>query len=1086
MKGNRVRSWILAAFSLTTIALLSLSGTPAQEKKKLKDVTKKDIQKKDIPAATGKHAWTLKDAVEALRRRPDDGYLQYVVFQLASLAPARDKARATKELNDQFARRPRPRVDAMNLFSGAHAVQESLQLDTLLPGSGVDAPEDEDAPKDEKKDDDGKKAKKYTGSVPLAKLEGPTVKSHPWEKMLGDKKPATSVLSRSVPEDFYFVEFRSVSKLLEASEAARDWSGYVGTQGSAEAGDTRLDARLRRQLLLEVHPELRPLYDRVVGAVGMTGSDLFIREGSDVTVLFEVKSPLAFQGHTRVIFEQAKKEHPQAKEIAGEYLGVTYRGLVDANNSVRAYTADPRPDLHLRSNSLIALKQVLETVRGKKPDGTKTTSLGDSIEFRYIRTLMPLGAAEEDGVIYFSDPFIRRMVGAHVRLVERRRMIGFNHLRIITHAAQLYATQYGKRATSLRDLESVGLTPGKFNVGPLASPFGGAYSLAADGLTGVCTVLGTTEFMTPCCELPHTDATPQEAKLYDRFVEEYSRFWRNYFDPIVVRLQVTSAKLRMETLILPLIDDTIYAGLADFLGGPTVRLDALPVPKKNLFTVNVQFNKAKLLEAVKKNDILGLVDPQAPREPSDSDVARIVQLVSAIGGGLPNGMSGQMFGPQILISYQAREGRELGTKLVPYTVTKMVPVSVSLPERESASGVTAGVAGAASAPFGLATSVSCLTTLCKDVQGYVQVSETGHKPVTYRAREFEISADIPAGDPAIENDADKNEEQRLLKRLEKRFLEFFTQGLDGQIGVHFYDQRIMFDLDLERFFGELVAFDTGRGRNRDVSEVILGGGLPIAFIGGSFFSPVYMSAGLADTKACDEFLEEIDALMRKYGHYLRTREMGITIAADPHMVTTKAGNRTRALSVRIGPVRWRTYLARVGHGLYLTNQTEVIDDLHRAQAELAKQTDRGPDGHAMLRLRAANWKNALPGFQYTWEENLREACMNDLHLLAHVARAHSENVTGTVAEKSAKLIELTEKAHGVRCRCADGGTYTLEPDGVTWRCSVHGTIADPHQHEAPDERSPFARLMRDFRDATASVTFLPEGLRAVITIERKK
>jgi hypothetical protein len=38
---------------------------------------------------------------------------------------------------------------------------------------------------------------------------------------------------------------------------------------------------------------------------------------------------------------------------------------------------------------------------------------------------------------------------------------------------------------------------------------------------------------------------------------------------------------------------------------------------------------------------------------------------------------------------------------------------------------------------------------------------------------------------------------------------------------------------------------------------------------------------------------------------------------------------------------------------------------------------------------------------------------------------------------------------------------------------------------APADDSPTGRLMRDFADLTAGLTFTPEGLRAVLTIERK-
>jgi hypothetical protein len=209
-------------------------------------------------------------------------------------------------------------------------------------------------------------------------------------------------------------------------------------------------------------------------------------------------------------------------------------------------------------------------------------------------------------------------------------------------------------------------------------------------------------------------------------------------------------------------------------------------------------------------------------------------------------------------------------------------------------------------------------------------------------------------------------------------------------------------------------------------------------------------------------------------------------SADPHVVVTNGGHRVRAFSIRVGPLRWRAYLARIGNGLFFTNQTEVVDDLYRAEAKKRPDRDLGPDGHGMIRLRPVNWNRALAGFRYTWAENLRDSTMIDLHRLENVSRAHAATLTGTAEEKVAKLLDLAERIDGVRYRCPQGGTYTLEPDGVSWRSSFCGTLAAPEQREAPAEKSDIAMLMRRFEDLTATVTFLPEGLRAVVTIDRKK
>ncbi|MBM4047644.1 MAG: hypothetical protein FJ279_21265 [Planctomycetes bacterium] len=228
--------------------------------------------------------------------------------------------------------------------------------------------------------------------------------------------------------------------------------------------------------------------------------------------------------------------------------------------------------------------------------------LGDSLEFAYIRTLMPRGAAEEDGFIYLSDPFIRRLVGPQLKLTERRRILCYNHLRMIGHASLLYRTQLGKPPKSLADLTEANCAPGKFGEGKLVCPDGGAYSLAADGQTGLCSIHGHTHFLTPCIEIPVTKVSQEEASEYRAFLEDYNRYWRTFFDPIGIRVQITPQRYRLETIVLPLIDNSIYTGLAMALGGKPEPLDALPIPKRTIFSVAARVNKEPLIQQVKQQE----------------------------------------------------------------------------------------------------------------------------------------------------------------------------------------------------------------------------------------------------------------------------------------------------------------------------------------------------------------------------------------------------------------------------------------------------------------------------------------------------
>src|SRR5262249_26328521 len=150
----------------------------------------------------------------------------------------------------------------------------------------------------------------------------------------------------------------------------------------------------------------------------------------------------------------------------------------------------------------VAFQRVLEAVQGKQADGKAVRRLGETLEFAYIRTLMPRGAKEEDGFIYLSDPFIRRLVGPQLKLTERRRMLCYNHLCMINHASLMYRTEFGKLPASLAELADTRCAPGLFGEDKLTCPDGGKYPLSADGTTGVCSHHGHSQNLTPCCEIP--------------------------------------------------------------------------------------------------------------------------------------------------------------------------------------------------------------------------------------------------------------------------------------------------------------------------------------------------------------------------------------------------------------------------------------------------------------------------------------------------------------------------------------------------------------------------------------------------------
>ncbi|HUG91367.1 MAG TPA: hypothetical protein VML55_11065 [Planctomycetaceae bacterium] len=557
-----------------------------------------------------KQAWTLDEARGHLALNPRDPYIQYVALQLADAdgrrqSVAEEIERWTRPNNWRTGRRGQ--VDLFSIFSGALAVQESLQLDTLR--------------------DDRPQGRGRPQLASVKELKGPTIKGHPWKEMLAGRDPAVSELSGCVPSDQYLVQSRSLIKLVDLAETGDLWATHLFNQAAQDATSARVGDRLREQLAVRVSRLTRPFYDAVVEQVAVTGSDLYLREGSDVTLIFKIRQPAVFKPRLDQFLDEAAKSSPDAARSTGRYGGIDYVHVATPDRRVHVFSAYPRPDLHVRSNSLVGLARVLSAIQGKSETGDPVERLGETDEFKYIRTLMPEGAPDEDVFVYLSDPFIRHMVGPKLKLTERRRMLGYNHLRMINHAAMMYRTQYGQRAKTLADLVDGGCARDVYGEGPLASPVGGEYALGPDGLTGWCSMLGTPRSLVPCCELPLDDVTQAEAEAYQAFLNEYNSYWRTFFDPIAIRIRVTPGQYRAETIVLPLINNSIYTGLSQTLGGTPKPLDALPVPKGNIFTLAMQFDKGRLVGQL-PGVVSGLtreLEGIAPAELQELDVKAFVE-----------------------------------------------------------------------------------------------------------------------------------------------------------------------------------------------------------------------------------------------------------------------------------------------------------------------------------------------------------------------------------------------------------------------------------------------------------------------------
>lgn len=1145
----------LVPLGLALVGLaLSLSGSPpltGQEK-----------------AAPQGHAWTLEEALKQLRLYPRDSYLQYVAMQLAR---RENRAEAIGDnisrMNGDF-RNPGGRtdqVDLFSMFSGALAVQESLQLDTMK--GGADPRRRRQQNKVPIRDGDEKKAlaeeaRRRAEKVQVSTLTGPTIKSHPWNTMLAGKKPDLGRLAKHVPEDFYLVEFRSLVKLLEVMDQSDLWSTHLFNQSAREARTQLVGERVKKQLAIETTKILRPFYDTVVEEVGVTGSDLYFREGSDVTLLFRSRQPEILRTRMNSFLANAEKANPSARRTEGDYLGIAYVHVGTPDRSISVFSAYPTPELHVRSNSRVTFERILEAIQGKDVKGKTVRRLGDIDEFAYIRTLMPRGAKEEDGFVYLSDPFIRRLVGPTVKLTERRRMICYNHLRMMSHAALMYQTEHGKPPASLEELAKAGCCPGEFGKNGLTCPDGGKYTLSADGLAGVCSHHGHAHFLTPCCEIPVKEVIGDEADEYKEFLEDYNQYWRTFFDPIALRIQITPERYRMETIVLPLLDNTVYTTMARVLGGKPEPLDALPVPKRNIFSLALRLNKRELLSQIGMEDLLA--EPKAKPKQDDRegerDNLKTANRFKVCGlamhgyhdtyGSFPTHVSFDKDGKKTRLSWRVhvlpfleedalyKEFRldepwdsDHNKKLI----SRLPAVYQSANAKLTAAGKTRLVA-----PVGEQTMFPSkqnkgtrLADILDGTSNTIMLVEADdeHAVVWTKPDDLEIDLKMPltglairppgifiavfadgrveqirqtiqpqalaplftraGGEPVALRPEDTIEQRggrngggfslppELMRSL--KFGNFLAKGIGNQIGIHVYDSEPTFDFSLPSFFGQAMGTFGGRGIFGNESMLI---GVLIAALN----APVYVSLPVQDPKIVDEFLTRVDEYLAVLARERDSIGGLFSIDQDFYRLPLGQGHNIRAYGVRFGPLKWRFFWGRIGNGLYIASKPFILEDLIAITngKEKPSNPDSGPEAHGMVRIRPQNWDRVLTDYRLGWAENNREACLHNLGPLSSLSRSLTTKMPGRPAdEMEQELRRLSARLFSVHFFCPEEGRYVVSPGGKEVTCSVHGSAMDPRQGRTPSDKSSLGKLLREFRDMTLALSFLEDGLRAVVTIDRK-
>jgi hypothetical protein len=471
-----------------------------------------------------------------LAARSDDGFFETAHI----LAARRVGVSAERPVSGD-----RPPPNLFDLFSGATSLTESLARQRLLGGR----PEPP-----------------WRETIPISEIRGIDVAEHPWQKMLAGRKPDREPLAELIPEDHYYATFRTPRAAARLADLLDQWGGNLLRFLELHGRDHRIRARYERQLCLPMDRVVAALDPAWLHGLAVTGSDLALAEGSDVTVLFHLKDAdkvlAALNGILDSCLADVRKEgDPELTEVELFLGGEKVLSWRNRLRTVCLYRAKAG-DFLIYSNSRPALKKVLGLYHGKG------LALADSLDFRYMRTIFRATDRDEAGFAFLSDAFIRQLVGPVHKIKAKRRLEARAGLELATHSALAMAVEQGRWPTDGTDLlTATGLTDDEIGL-----RYEGPPRWEGRQRRAVSDTYGTLHFSTPLLELGLQRITPGERGAYEMFRAEYLQLWRRFFDPVGLRLALSEDQVRLEAYILPVIARNGYAELRNMTGGGMLSL----------------------------------------------------------------------------------------------------------------------------------------------------------------------------------------------------------------------------------------------------------------------------------------------------------------------------------------------------------------------------------------------------------------------------------------------------------------------------------------------------------------------------------
>jgi hypothetical protein len=390
----------------------------------------------------------------------------------------------------------------MGTTTGRTAVQRALMADTKLVT-------------------DARNAKR---TVAIDKVSPPDLPRADYATMLQrlGRRGAPEPLAAAVPADFWYLRSRSFEAFLDVLDLVDDFGQPAANVLDAQPLERGTSARYLAELGLERTELARVFGPAAIASVAVAGSDPYVHEGTDVTLLFQVKAPPLFETALAKALATHTAVHGATTDKTSEHQGVSIRSTRSADGRIRRERATVA-GLELVSNSPAAIRRVIDAALGKAP------RLADEADLAF---LLARDAGQPDETFGFlSDRFVLSAIGPKQKIAAARRELALGELTAPGLASLLHGWLHGRPPADAKELVSSRLLEPAdmkhFDGKPIEWQLGKAARSS----------YGSMDALEPLIDLPPVDlVTPAEQQAYDAFSQQYRWAWSEYVDPVALRV----------------------------------------------------------------------------------------------------------------------------------------------------------------------------------------------------------------------------------------------------------------------------------------------------------------------------------------------------------------------------------------------------------------------------------------------------------------------------------------------------------------------------------------------------------------------